>query len=122
MNELKGIHHVTAITSSAEKNYDFFTNVLGMQEGAIDQSLAQATNATKKIGQLAAGGQQVQSAVSQLNAGQLKLVDGAKQVESGPQQLASGQQTCNEKLGQYTAGVHKAGTGGAHLADGANQL
>ena len=31
MNELKGIHHVTAITSSAEKNYDFFTNVLGMR-------------------------------------------------------------------------------------------
>jgi glyoxalase family protein len=31
MNELKGIHHVTAITSSAEKNYEFFTNVLGMR-------------------------------------------------------------------------------------------
>jgi len=31
MNGLKGIHHVTAITSSAEKNYDFFTNVLGMR-------------------------------------------------------------------------------------------
>ncbi|UHA75468.1 ring-cleaving dioxygenase [Paenibacillus sp. 481] len=31
MNQLKGIHHVTAITSSAEKNYDFFTNVLGMR-------------------------------------------------------------------------------------------
>ncbi|MBM7839688.1 glyoxalase family protein [Alkalihalobacillus xiaoxiensis] len=31
MNELKGIHHVTAITSSAEKNYDFFTHVLGMR-------------------------------------------------------------------------------------------
>lgn len=30
-NELKGIHHVTAITSSAEKNYEFFTNVLGMR-------------------------------------------------------------------------------------------
>src|SRR5690625_181791 len=29
--ELKGIHHVTAITSSAEKNYEFFTNVLGMR-------------------------------------------------------------------------------------------
>jgi len=29
--EFKGIHHVTAITSSAEKNYDFFTNVLGMR-------------------------------------------------------------------------------------------
>ena len=25
MNHLKGIHHVTAITSSAEKNYEFFT-------------------------------------------------------------------------------------------------
>ncbi len=29
--EFKGIHHVTAITSSAEKNYDFFTHVLGMR-------------------------------------------------------------------------------------------
>jgi len=31
MNQLKGIHHVTAITSSAEKNYHFFTYVLGMR-------------------------------------------------------------------------------------------
>lgn len=31
MNELKGIHHVTAITSSAEKIYEFFTYVLGMR-------------------------------------------------------------------------------------------
>ncbi|MER1985029.1 MAG: ring-cleaving dioxygenase [Solibacillus sp.] len=31
VNELKGLHHVTAITSSAEKNYAFFTNVLGMR-------------------------------------------------------------------------------------------
>ncbi|TGB01029.1 ring-cleaving dioxygenase [Halobacillus salinus] len=31
MNELKGIHHVTAITSSAEKNYEFFTYTLGMR-------------------------------------------------------------------------------------------
>lgn len=31
MHELKGLHHVTAITSSAEKNYDFFTYVLGMR-------------------------------------------------------------------------------------------
>lgn len=31
MNQLKGIHHVTAMTSSAEKNYEFFTNVLGMR-------------------------------------------------------------------------------------------
>lgn len=31
MNHLKGIHHVTAITSNAEKNYDFFTRVLGMR-------------------------------------------------------------------------------------------
>lgn len=31
MNHIKGIHHVTAITSSAEKNYTFFTNVLGMR-------------------------------------------------------------------------------------------
>lgn len=29
--QLKGVHHVTAITSSAEKNYDFFTYVLGMR-------------------------------------------------------------------------------------------
>jgi glyoxalase family protein len=31
LNRLKGIHHVTAITSSAEKNYEFFTYVLGMR-------------------------------------------------------------------------------------------
>jgi glyoxalase family protein len=31
VNELKGLHHVTAITSSAEKNYEFFTYVLGMR-------------------------------------------------------------------------------------------
>jgi glyoxalase family protein len=31
MNQLKGIHHVTAITSSAEKNYQFFTYILGMR-------------------------------------------------------------------------------------------
>lgn len=31
MNHLKGIHHVTAITSSAEKVYEFFTYVLGMR-------------------------------------------------------------------------------------------
>jgi glyoxalase family protein len=31
MNQLKGLHHVTAITSSAEKNYEFFTYVLGMR-------------------------------------------------------------------------------------------
>ncbi|MGY3779565.1 ring-cleaving dioxygenase [Isobaculum melis] len=31
MEQLKGIHHVTAITSSAEKNYEFFTYVLGMR-------------------------------------------------------------------------------------------
>ncbi|MCS0673788.1 ring-cleaving dioxygenase [Cytobacillus firmus] len=31
MNQLKGIHHVTAITSSAEKNYEFFTYTLGMR-------------------------------------------------------------------------------------------
>src|SRR5690625_93691 len=31
MNHVKGIHHVTAITSSAEKNYEFFTDVLGMR-------------------------------------------------------------------------------------------
>ncbi len=31
MNPLKGIHHVTAITSSAEKIYDFFTDILGMR-------------------------------------------------------------------------------------------
>lgn len=31
MNELKGIHHITAITSSAEKIYEFFTYVLGLR-------------------------------------------------------------------------------------------
>lgn len=31
VNELKGMHHVTAITSNAEKNYAFFTHVLGMR-------------------------------------------------------------------------------------------
>ncbi|SER35115.1 glyoxalase family protein [Gracilibacillus ureilyticus] len=31
MNGLKGLHHVTAITSSAEKNYHFFTYILGMR-------------------------------------------------------------------------------------------
>ncbi|GIO37741.1 glyoxalase [Paenibacillus antibioticophila] len=31
MNHLKGVHHVTAITSSAEENYEFFTYVLGMR-------------------------------------------------------------------------------------------
>lgn len=31
MNHLKGVHHITAITSSAEKNYEFFTYVLGMR-------------------------------------------------------------------------------------------
>ena len=31
MKELTGIHHVTAITSSAENIYDFFTHVLGLR-------------------------------------------------------------------------------------------
>lgn len=31
MNHLKGVHHVTAITSSAEENYKFFTYTLGMR-------------------------------------------------------------------------------------------
>ena len=31
MSHLKGIHHVTAITSSAEQNYQFFTYTLGMR-------------------------------------------------------------------------------------------
>jgi len=31
MNGLKGVHHITAITSSAEKNYEFFTFTLGMR-------------------------------------------------------------------------------------------
>ena len=31
MKQLTGIHHVTAITSSAEKNYEFFTYTLGMR-------------------------------------------------------------------------------------------
>ena len=39
MNELKGMHHVTAITSSAEKNYEFFTYVLGMRAKLKKQSI-----------------------------------------------------------------------------------
>ena len=31
MNQLKGIHHVTAITSSAERIYEFYTYVLGLR-------------------------------------------------------------------------------------------
>lgn len=31
MTQLGGIHHVTAITSSAEKIYDFFTNILSLR-------------------------------------------------------------------------------------------
>lgn len=31
MDNLLGLHHVTAITSSAEKIYDFYTNILGMR-------------------------------------------------------------------------------------------
>ncbi|HJB23014.1 MAG TPA: VOC family protein, partial [Candidatus Jeotgalibaca pullicola] len=31
MKPLIGIHHITAITSSAEKNYEFFTNILSMR-------------------------------------------------------------------------------------------
>lgn len=31
MNKLKGVHHVTAITSSAEKIYAFFTFILGLR-------------------------------------------------------------------------------------------
>jgi len=31
MNHLKGLHHVTAITSSAEKIYEFFTYTLGLR-------------------------------------------------------------------------------------------
>lgn len=31
MNKLKGVHHITAITSSAEKIYEFFTYVLGVR-------------------------------------------------------------------------------------------
>src|SRR5688572_32753639 len=31
MKQLKGVHHVTAITSSAERIYEYFTMVLGMR-------------------------------------------------------------------------------------------
>ncbi len=31
MRELKGIHHVTAITSDAKRIYDFFTDILGLR-------------------------------------------------------------------------------------------
>lgn len=30
-HELLGIHHVTAMTDSAERNYQFFTEILGMR-------------------------------------------------------------------------------------------
>lgn len=30
-HELLGIHHVTAMTDDAERNYKFFTEVLGMR-------------------------------------------------------------------------------------------
>ena len=30
-HDLLGIHHVTAITDDAERNYKFFTEVLGMR-------------------------------------------------------------------------------------------
>lgn len=30
-NQLLGIHHVTAMTDDAERNYQFFTEVLGMR-------------------------------------------------------------------------------------------
>ena len=29
--QLKGIHHVSAITANAKRNYDFYTNVMGMR-------------------------------------------------------------------------------------------
>lgn len=29
--QIRGLHHVTAITSSAEKNYRFFTDILGLR-------------------------------------------------------------------------------------------
>ena len=31
MKNLKGIHHVTAITGDAQKNVDFYAGVLGMR-------------------------------------------------------------------------------------------
>ena len=31
MINLRGVHHVTAITSDAKKNYEFFTNIMGMR-------------------------------------------------------------------------------------------
>lgn len=31
MKNLKGVHHVTAITSSASNIYDFYTHILGMR-------------------------------------------------------------------------------------------
>ena len=42
MNELKGIHHITAITSSAEKIYDFFTSVLSLRlvKKTVNQDLS----------------------------------------------------------------------------------
>ncbi|WP_100399968.1 ring-cleaving dioxygenase [Bacillus sp. FJAT-44742] len=31
LKELKGVHHVSAITGDAKKNYEFYTNILGMR-------------------------------------------------------------------------------------------
>ena len=36
---LGGIHHVTAISSSAQHIYDFFTNILGLRLSKINTSL-----------------------------------------------------------------------------------
>ncbi|MDQ0158014.1 catechol 2,3-dioxygenase-like lactoylglutathione lyase family enzyme [Robertmurraya andreesenii] len=46
MNALKGLHHVTAITSSAEKIYDFFTFVLGLRLLRLPRLKTQALNLT----------------------------------------------------------------------------
>lgn len=88
---------------------------LSQQESALDASLAKANDATEKINQLAVGGQNIASAVSQLNDGQAQLLAGSKQLEQG--QIAF-----NQGLTTYTDGVHKAAEGSTQLTAGAQKI
>ncbi len=88
---------------------------LAQQESSLDASLAQANDATDKINQLAVGGQNIASAVSQLNDGQAQLLAGSKQLEQG--QIAF-----NQGLTAYTDGVRKAAAGSSQLTAGSQKL
>lgn len=88
---------------------------LAQQESSLDASLAQANDATDKINQLAVGGQNIASAVSQLNDGQAQLLAGSKQLEQG-------QITFNQGLTAYTDGVRKAAAGSSQLTAGSQKL